>query len=36
MRPVIGKELPFSAAAEAYEEVESGHALGKVVLTVND
>ncbi|MGJ4085423.1 NADP-dependent oxidoreductase [Corynebacterium macclintockiae] len=36
MRPVIGRELPFSAAAEGYKEAESGHALGKVVLTVND
>lgn len=34
LRPIVGKEFPLEDAAKAHEEIISGKALGKMVLTV--
>jgi NADPH:quinone reductase-like Zn-dependent oxidoreductase len=36
IKPVLDKTFPFEAAAEAISYVESGRAVGKVVIRVAD
>ena len=36
IQPVLDRIFPWEAAAEAIAYVQSGHAVGKVVIRVND